>query len=465
MRRASTSASLDVASIVDQLPIGAFHLILLACCTLLALTDGYDIAVIGVAGQLLVKEWHITNLAELGPVFSAGLLGGVIGPPLFGALSDRYGRKTVLLWSAVIYGLLNLVTMAAGSLPTIAWMRLLSGIVLGGVLPTATALAVEYAPTRWKLTFGMIVITGLALGAGLPGPFAVLLGADYGWRSLLFVGAIVPIALAILVVPLIPESLKFLSLDRRRRDHIVSILKRLCPGLKIDSQSQLFDSRESDSPSFSKLGHDLKDLFAGSLAFVTPLLWALIMACFMSTYFFQTWMPTLTASIGLPRSEAALSFTWFAIGGCIATAILSRPVTRYGMVPLTFLFAISVPLIASLGAIVSSRDLFPPTMMAVGFCLNGLLFCLLGFAGVIYPTRVRSSGIGWSLGLGRLGGAVGPYIGGILVGFGLEMKQLAYAAAMPLALGVILSLILTWIYYARGLGAHEITLEANEIVE
>jgi AAHS family 4-hydroxybenzoate transporter-like MFS transporter len=227
--RAPETAIVDVAAIIDNLAIGRFHVMVLAFCALLALTDGYDIAVIGFAGPSLVRDWKITNLAALAPIFSAGLIGVLVGAPMFGYFGDRFGRKVALISSAILYGLLSIATMAVGSLNEMIVLRFLTGLAMGGVLPTSVALAAEYAPRRFKLTFGIIVNLGIVVGAGLPGLVAVWLVPTHGWQVLFLVGGVAPIVLAACLVPVLPESLKFLSLHPERRANTVRLLSRLRP--------------------------------------------------------------------------------------------------------------------------------------------------------------------------------------------------------------------------------------------
>jgi AAHS family 4-hydroxybenzoate transporter-like MFS transporter len=450
MKTAPSTATVDVASIFDDVPISSFHILLVTCCILIALADGYDIAVIGVAAPSLVREWKIANLGALVPVFTAGVIGGVVGPLILGMLSDRFGRKTVLLSSAALFGVMNLLTMAVSDLQTMTVLRLLIGMILGGIIPTAASIAVEYSPLRWKLTFSMIVNIGVVGGAGLPGLVAIWLVPTYGWQSLYFVGGAVPLVLSLLFIPVIPESLKFLAFHPRRNSQVTRALARLRPDLRVDDQTRYFDSSSPIKGTRLGLVKELKLLFVGRLAIITPLLWFSLMVSYMSTYFFQTWLPTLITGLGLPASQAALSFSWFALGGVVATATLCRPINKYGIPLLTLLFVISVPIVATLGVIASSRDLLALAMMAAGFCLNGLLSGTLAFSGVVYPTLVRSTGIGWTLGMGRLGGAAGPFMGGVLVGLGVPLRQLTYVAATPLALGIVASLILAWVFHASG---------------
>jgi MFS transporter, AAHS family, 4-hydroxybenzoate transporter len=183
------------------------------------------------------------------------------------------------------------------------------------------------------------------------------------------------------------------------------------------------------------------------LAIVTPLLWICFLISQMSSFFFQTWLPTLMASAGLPPSQAALSYTWFQLGGVVSVFVISRPMDRFGFGTIALLFLIAIPAIASFGFAFGSGEVQGTlALMAAGFCLDALLISLLSGAGALYPTPIRSSGIGWTFALGRAGGVLGPIVGGMLVGLQLSTAQLFYAAAAPLVLGFVASAALAWIY-------------------
>jgi AAHS family 4-hydroxybenzoate transporter-like MFS transporter len=438
-------SAIDIAAVIDDLPIGRFHIVLLMCCALLALSDGYDIAVIGVAGPSLVREWKIANLASLAPAFSAGLFGVLVGAPLFGYFGDRVGRKIALIVSALLYGLFSLLTTAVGSLEQMIVLRFLTGIALGGVLPTTIALAAEYAPRGYKLTFGIAVNLGIVIGAGLPGPVAAWLVPNHGWPILFLIGGITPIVLALALLPVLPESIKFLSLRPKRRADLTALVSRLRPDLSIDSSTKFVVPEEA-----RKVGLSLKYLFVGGLAIVTPLLWICFLISQMSSFFFQTWLPTLIASAGFPASQAALSYTWFQTGGVIAAFLISRPLDKFGLVIVVILFLVSIPVIASFGFVLGSQEFQGiVALMVAGFCLDGLLISLLSIAGALYPTPIRSSGIGWTFAIGRAGGVLGPIVGGLLVSLHLSTVQLFYAAAAPLILGLLASAVLLWFYSTR----------------
>jgi AAHS family 4-hydroxybenzoate transporter-like MFS transporter len=445
MNRENPVSPVDVAGLIDDLPLKWFHVVLLIGCTLMALSDGYDIAVVGSAGPSLVREWKIANLALLAPVFSAGLFGVLIGAPIFGFVGDRFGRKNALFVSAIIYGVFSLATIAASSLEQMVVLRFLTGIGLGGVLPTSLALAAEYAPRKFKLTFGLVVSVGILIGAALPGPVAAWVVPTQGWWILFLIGGVMPIGFTIILYSFLPESMKFLSLRPERHSELVTLASRLRPDLAIDSATQ-FVAPEVDQ----RVGRSLKNLFAGDLAILTPLLWICFLISQMCNLFFLSWLPTLVADAGYPPTQAALSYTWFEFGGFIGATLISRPLEKIGFASVVIFFAGGIPAVASLGYVFGLGEMQSAlVLMATGLCLTGLLVTMLAIAGAMYPTPIRSSGIGWTFALGRCGGVCGPIVGGFLVSLHLTTAQLFQAAVVPLVVGLIASIAFCWVYSAR----------------
>ena len=337
------------------------------------------------------------------------------------------------------------MTAWASSLDQMVAMRFLTGLALGGVLPTTIALAAEYAPRRLKITFGIIVNIGIVVGAGLPGPVAAWLVPNHGWPILFLIGGIVPIVLAAAVWPVIPESIKFLSLHPKRRADMAAIISKLRPDIPIDASTNFVAPEEA-----RKAGRSLKYLFAGNLAVVTPLLWICFLISQMSSFFFQTWLPTLMASAGLPPSQAALSYTWFQVGGVISAIAISRPMDKYGFGTVAVLFLLSIPAIASFGSTFGSGGLQSIlSLMAAGFCLDALLISAqLSGAGASSIQRPFDQAA--SAGRSRSAEPAVFWVRSwecMLVSLHLTTQQLFfYAAAAPLVLGLAASTSLAWIY-------------------
>src|SRR5215210_4223235 len=180
--------TLDVARLIDERPVTGFNIFLVVFSFLIVLSDGYDITAIAFAAPELLKEWQITNRAALGPVFSASLVGILVGSPLLGYIGDRYGRKTATVISCVIFGIFTLAAVWATSLNQLLWLRALAGLGLGGLMPNMIALNGEYAPRRVRATLIILMFCGVTLGGALPGAVSSWLVPIYGWKIIFIIG-------------------------------------------------------------------------------------------------------------------------------------------------------------------------------------------------------------------------------------------------------------------------------------
>ncbi len=295
-------AALNLEDVVDGQKVGSPAIMFLVIGTLVMLSDGFDLSAIGYVGPELVKEWHIAP-SQLVSVFSAGIFGLLFGAPLFGFVGDRFGRKRAILLGLCVFGGLTLVTMAATSLPQFVALRFLTGVGLGGVIPNVIALTAEVAPKRLRGMFIVIVNFGVPAGIALPGFVAAGLVPQFGWPVLLFVGGVLPLAIATLVVFALPESIKYLANRGNRVEEVNRLARVLRPDLAIDGSTR-FMVPANDPAS---VAGSPKTLFQGGLVAITPLLWVALAANQMSNFFSLTWLPTLLQSAGASTSQAGLS--------------------------------------------------------------------------------------------------------------------------------------------------------------
>lgn len=444
-----TQQSIDVARLIDERPIATFHIWLVAFAFAIIISDGYDITAIAFAAPELLKQWAITDRSALGPVFSASLVGILVGSPLFGFVGDRYGRKTASIGSLLVFGVFTLAAARAGSLDQMLALRALAGIGLGGLMPNMIALTGEFAPRRFRATMIIVMFCGVTLGGAVPAAISLWLVPRYGWEVIFVIGGVLPLALAACAWLWLPESVKFLVV-KGRRNEAVRILRMVAPDADIGPQTVLAPPAETVYAGFNP-----KHLFGEGLAFITPLLWLCFAINLMGFYFLISWMPTLL--IGqklLAQSDAAIATSLVQIGGTIGGFVLCRPMERRGFWPVALLFAGAVPFVALIGyAAETSTWLLMTVVFVAGFCILGLQFGLNAASAMIYPTSVRSNGSGWAFGVGRFGSILGPYIGGKLVALKLSVTMLFMLAAIPFVVGAVACVALAALYAAKFSGA------------
>jgi MFS transporter, AAHS family, 4-hydroxybenzoate transporter len=332
-------------------------------CGLVVLLDGLDTQVIGYLGPALAKEWRIPA-AELGPVFSAGLVGLMGGLLTLGPLADVWGRKRTILISVLLFGAFTLLTAQARGVTDLMLYRIAAGIGLGGAMPNALALTGEYSAPHRRATVTVAMFCGFSLGSVLGGGLSAALIAEHGWRFIFVIGGIVPLVLLPLLAWKLPESEQLLTQER------VPVAR----------------------------------LFDGAHRVGTPLLWVVFFMNLFEFFFLQSWMPTILTSSGMAQPQAILVTTLISVGGIVA-GILSGPLMdRLGPYRvLAVLYAGGAVFVALVGAVSTSLPVVSAATFAAGFCVSGAQKSVNALAVLFYPPTIRSTGVGWALGIGRGG--------------------------------------------------------------
>jgi AAHS family 4-hydroxybenzoate transporter-like MFS transporter len=271
--------SINVGQWIDERPLASFHIWLVAFAFAIIISDGYDITAIAFAAPELVKQWAITDRSALGPVFSASLVGILVGSPLLGFVGDRWGRKTASIASLVVFGIFTLAAARAGSLDQMLVLRALAGVGLGGLMPNMIAYTGEFAPRRYRATLIIVMFCGVTLGGAVPAAISLWLVPRYGWEAIFVIGGVLPLVLAACAWLWLPESVKFLVV-KGRRDEAVRILRMMAPDADIGPQTQLVPPSETVYAGFNP-----KHLFGEGLALITPLLWLCFAINLMGFYF------------------------------------------------------------------------------------------------------------------------------------------------------------------------------------
>src|ERR1700724_1773363 len=294
----ASASIVDVAEFTDQQPVGGFQLKLLLSCAAVLFLDGFDTQAIGFVAPALAKEWGLSKGA-LGPLFSAGLFGLMIGALIFGPLADRVGRKKIIIFSTLTFGLGALVTAFVQDVNTLFAIRFLTGLGLGGAMPNAIALTSEFSPRRRRATMVMIMFVGFSIGAALGGLLAAALIPQFGWRSVFVVGGIAPLVLVPILAWRLPESVRFLAAHGRAPERVAHLLKLISPRTVFLPNAQ-FVVQETQLP-----GLPVLHLFREGRTLVTLLLWVVFFMSLLDLYFLANWLPTVLNDLGASVSASA----------------------------------------------------------------------------------------------------------------------------------------------------------------
>jgi MFS transporter, AAHS family, 4-hydroxybenzoate transporter len=431
----SDTSAVDVAAFIDAQPVGAFQIKLLLTCAAVLFLDGFDTQAIGYVAPALAKDLGLGR-GMLGPVFSAGLFGLMIGALLFGPLADRVGRKKIIIFSTLAFGLGALATAFVRDVNTLLAIRFLTGLGLGGAMPNAIAMTSEFNPRRRRATMVMVMFVGFSIGAALGGLLAAALIPQFGWRSVFVVGGVAPLLLTPILAMRLPESVRFLALTGRA-DQLVAELLALVDPKAVFAPGTRFVVNE---PALA--GLPVAHLFQGGRTAATLLLWVVFFMSLLDLYLLSNWLPTVLNDLGASVSTAVVAGSMLQVGGVVGTLALGSVIDRFSFRALALVYFIAVFAVAAIGQLGHSIFFVTVAIFVAGFCIVGGQIAANALAAGFYPTSIRATGVGWALGVGRVGSIVGPLVAGAtldmrLLGLGLgtsSIFMLASAAALCAAL-------------------------------
>ncbi|WP_420469581.1 MFS transporter [Brevundimonas sp. FT23042] len=414
-------------AVIDRAKFGPLQFGVTALCFIIAMLDGFDTQSIAFVAPKIAEDWGLAPSA-FGPIFAIGLLGLTVGAFVLSPAADRFGRKTVILISTAIFGLFALLTAFSTSMNELLIYRFITGIGLGAAMPNIIALTSEYGPARLRATLVTVMFCGFPLGSTIGGLISTWLIAEFDWHSVFVVGGVLPLLLLPVLWLMLPESVRFLVAKGAPESRIAPIVG------KIDASASVseFIAGLKDEQSTAARGFSVFQLFREGRAPTTLLLWVAFFMNLLVMYFLVNWLPTLLKGAGLPLSMAILSTATLNLGGVVGAIALGRMIDRISpYVVLGTAYAASAAFIALLAF--GGTNL---TVLLVGAALSG--FGVVGaqigcnaLTAAVYPTAIRATGVGWALGVGRIGAIVGPLVGGMLLARDWSPQSLILLAVVP----------------------------------
>ncbi len=278
--------TMHVPDIINEGRISAFQYMIVLLCGLVMLIDGFDTQAISYIAPRMAREWG-TPLMMLGAIFASALVGLMIGYLALAPLSDRFGHRRMLIASTIFFALFTGATIFATNVTELIVLRILTGAGLGAAIPSAVALSSEYTPKRLRATFVLAIYCGFSLGFVVAGIAAAWLLVPFGWRSLLWIGAGFPLALAVILLVLLPDSLDQLVRAGVKLDQIWIILQRIDARLTGAPMPAKFTTDQQE-----KLGA-VRGVFSAGRIAGTLLLWIVFALNLGEFYALETWLPTI----------------------------------------------------------------------------------------------------------------------------------------------------------------------------
>jgi MFS transporter, AAHS family, 4-hydroxybenzoate transporter len=422
------ATTIDVSEAIDQRPLSGFQVRIIVLCVLVAIIDGFDAQAIAFVAPLVAKDFNIP-ISSFGPIFGAGTLGLTLGALALPPLADRFGRKALTVLACIIFGILSLATVWAETYGQLALIRFFTGVGVGAATPNVVALALEYAPKRMRALLVTVVTGGFPLGAVLGGTISAQMIPVLGWHSVFYLGGVTPLILAVILIAQLPESIRFLVNRGTRPAVVADYLGRIAKDLNPPTDALFV------VPEVKLCGFPVRHLLADGRASMTLLLWTAFFLNLLLLFFMYNWLPPMMQQAGLPIQRAIIATVVFNLGGFVGGIVLGLLMDRGNPhVVLAGAYVLGAICIASLGFLNFSIPLLMTAIALGGFCAVGGQTAANALAANSYPTAIRATGVGWALGIGRIGSILGPVIGGLALSFQLGPRDIFLCAAVP-ALG------------------------------
>ncbi len=409
--------------LIDGAPLGGFQIRIIALCFAIVAIDGFDTAAAAFIAPAIRAEWALTP-AALAPMFGAGLFGLMVGALAIGPFADRLGRRPLLIFSVLFFGLASLGAAWSPTPGALTFWRFVTGLGLGAAMPSAITLTAEYCPDRRRSFLVTLMFCGFTLGSALGGLLAAELIADHGWRSVLVVGGVAPLGLAVLLVLLLPESARFLVMRDPASPKAARLLARIAPG-RVPGGARFAGPQKPR-------GLPVTQLFAPGLLGGTLLLWLGFFMSLLVYYLLTNWLPTFINAGGATIRQAALTTMLLQIGGTLGGIALGFVMDRTSPhLTLAAAYVAGGLCVALIGNSAGIPGLLPVAVFGAGFCIAGSQIGINALAAQFYPTASRATGVSWANGIGRSGSVVGSMVGGLLLSFNWGFETIFAIAAVP----------------------------------
>lgn len=411
---------------LDQQKWSVYQTIIFIMMFFVAFFDGIDTAIMGYIAPDLIQDWHLDN-SDLTPVLSAALIGAAIGAIILGPLADKFGRKVLLIIAVFIFSMGSIFSGFSHDLFQLELMRFITGLGLGAALPNAVTLLSEYCPTQKKAYIVNTMYCGFPIGAAFGGFIASYIIPNYGWKNMLLLSGVMPFILCVLMLIILPESVRYLNFKRVSNKVIQNTLAKINP-----SANQLYFEFDEKKSSKASMLQSIKTVFSSQYLIGTLSLWICFFCGLMIFYGIVNWMPVLFKEAAMPSNLGPIVAGLYALGGIGAMLnglFMDRFNGNYVIAVCTFFTIILVALIGP--AIHWPLELLMMLIIGAGVFQNTAQSSLPVLAAKFYPTEARTTGVSLMCGIGRFGAVGGTVAMGLMVNNNLNWTQIFAVLAIP----------------------------------
>ncbi|MFG0753848.1 MFS transporter [Pseudomonas sp. TYF_14] len=429
---------IDCISLAENAEFGRPHLAILCWCFLIIAIDGYDLAIAGIA---LPSIMHSMDLAptEAGILVSAALFGMLFGNLILGTLSERIGRTKSIVFCVALFSVFTALTGLTTSAWEFAATRFIAGVGIGGVMPNVVAVMTEISPKKRRATMVTIMFLGYAVGGVIAAVSGKQLIENHGWPSV-FIAAGLPVLLVPFLLKAIPESIPYL-IKKDRHAELAKLASKLSPSYTCQPGdvfvAPVVETR-SDAP--------LKQILGSGRKLSTVMFWVQCFMCLFMVYALSSWLTKLMANAGYSGASAMTFVLLLNVGGVIGSVIGGMLGDRYRIkVVLITMYLLAAASLALLATDVPTWLRYILVVCAGATTIGSqILGC--AYAGLFYPAAVRAAGVGWMLGMGRLGAIIAPILIGLLMSMSMGLQGNFLAIAVP---GVFAALAVALINHSK----------------
>jgi len=421
--------SVYVEKVIDESKFNKTHGLVLFWCAFAILFEGYDLVILGSIIPTITAELGFTS-NQAGLLSSITIFGMMLGAFIFGTMSDKMGRKNIIVFCVFLFSAFSFMIGFIESFYLFAIFRFLTGIGLGGVMPNAIALMTEFSPKRFKNTMVTIMFSGYSVGGILAAAVAIILLPILGWESTFFIAGI-PLLTIPFMYKTLPET-PYILVEKQRNNELKQILSKVNPTFKFQ-ENDTFKTYHSNTDE----GSSVAELFKKGRALSTIMLWVAFSMCLLMIFGMNTWLPGLMNAAGYPLHSSILFLLVLNIGaifGAIGGGWLSD---RWKPKKVLLLFFILATISIFLLGFKTNIFLLYLLVAIAGASTVGTQIISNAYTSQYYPSKIRSTGVGWALGIGRLGAIAGPIMGGVLLTLELPTYQNFLAFAIPAAIGAL----------------------------
>jgi MFS transporter, AAHS family, 4-hydroxybenzoate transporter len=423
--------NLNSKNLIDSNPLSGLQIATFIICFLMNTLDGMDVLVMSYTAPAIAKAWSI-GPEVLGTIFSSGLIGMTLGTLFIAPYADRIGRKNLILISALIMGICIYFTSYATTVNELLAYRFTSGLGIGCMLASTAALTAEFAPNRTRDFWVSFVISGYPIGAVLSGLVAAKVIPGEGWEQMFKYAGIASLAAIPLIILFLSESIAF-YLKAQPKNALLKI-NAILAKMKLENMNALPPKKKALS------AIPVDKLLGGEYKKPSIELWIALFMAFAALYFMTSWIPKLASDAGLSLSLAIYAGTVFNIGAFFGIITQGYFSSKFGLKKTIGVILIATSILMASFSFFVGSDYILPLFALLGFGIQGGFVGLYAFSARMYPTEFKTTGIGWAMGAGRIGGIVGPKLGGVLIGMGLSIGANFLIFSIP----ALIAGILTW---------------------